>query len=114
MIALYPMVLAAAFVVMRRARDANSAGEGARWFGWWTVAGALFTFSFLTGFSIGLFILPFAAMSVISAARRAPGAEAVGFLAGAGLVLLIPWRLEGAVLFSVALAAYALSRPRTL
>jgi hypothetical protein len=114
MIVLYPAVLIAAFVVMRRAREARSAGEGATWFGWWTVAGALFTFSFLTGFSIGLFILPLAAASVIWAARSAPGAEAIGFLAGAGLVLLIPWRLEGVALCSIAVASYAALRLRTL
>jgi hypothetical protein len=112
MIVLYPVVLVAAFVVLRRAREDHAASEGPRWFAWWTVAGVLFTFSFLTGFSIGLFILPLAAVSVLWVARRAPGAEAIGFLAGVGVATLIPWTFAGILLSLLAVGAYVLARRR--
>jgi hypothetical protein len=44
----------------------------------------------LTGFSVGLFVLPFAAAILLFVARRSPHAlEALGFLVGAGGVLLV-------------------------
>jgi hypothetical protein len=45
---------------------------------------ALFTFSFLTGFSIGLFILPLAAVALFWLAARSGGRETVGLVEGAG------------------------------
>ena len=52
------------------------------------------SFSLVTGFSIGLLLLPLAAASLLWVARSSPhGREATGFLAGAGatavLVLLV-------------------------
>jgi hypothetical protein len=81
---LYPLVLVAALVVLWRRRD-RKAGFGWRWFGAWGIAGFLFTFSFLTGFSIGLLVLPFAAGALFFVASRAPHfAESIGFLGGVG------------------------------
>jgi hypothetical protein len=111
-ILLYPLLLVAAFFLMRHARDAGMAHAGPRWFAWWTLAGAIFMFSLLTGFSIGLFILPLAATCVIWVARRAPGIEALGFPAGAGAVLILVWVVGGFVLASLAVAGYALARRR--
>jgi hypothetical protein len=88
MILLYPLALAAAAVVMRRTTGSR---RGAMWFGWWTAAGALFTFSLLTGFSVGLFVLPLAVALLLWVARRAPGREAIGFFEGIGLVLILVW-----------------------
>jgi hypothetical protein len=93
MILLYPVVLVAAIAVMRRARETHPR-HGARWFGWWTIAGGLFTFSLLTGFSIGLFLLPIAAAFLLWVAGRGPGREAIGFVEGVGVVLLTVWFLN--------------------
>jgi hypothetical protein len=88
MILLYPLVLAAAAMVMRRTTGSR---RGATWFGAWTAAGALFTFSLITGFSIGLFVLPLAVALLLWVAHRAPGREAIGFFEGIGLVLILVW-----------------------
>jgi hypothetical protein len=88
MIVFYPLVLLAAVVVSRR--RATAPWGGWEWFGAWTLAGGLMTFSFLTGFSIGLFVLPLAAATVLWVASRAPGAfDAIGFVAGIGMTLLL-------------------------
>jgi hypothetical protein len=59
--------------------------EDWRWFAAWGGAGFLLTFSFLTGFSIGLFVLPVAAGALFFVASRSPHfAEGVGFLGGIG------------------------------
>jgi hypothetical protein len=91
MIVLYPAVLlSAAFVVLQRRRMPSVGGAGWGWFAGWCVAGATFTFSFLTGFSIGLFVLPLAAVLLIWVAWSAPRlAEALGFIEGTGLILLL-------------------------
>jgi len=107
MILLYPVVLLAAAVVMRRAAGAE---RGTGWFAWWAAAGAVFTFSFVTGFTIGLFILPVAALLLFWVARRAPGAEAMGFAAGAGVVVGVLSPFAGAVVCSLALVGYFLLR----
>jgi len=88
MIVLYPLVVIAVGVILWRNRSA-AADQGWAWFAAWSLAGALFTVSFLSGFSIGLFILPFAAATLIWVARRAPGRETIGFLEGIGAVLLL-------------------------
>jgi hypothetical protein len=89
MIVLYPLVVGAAFVVLWRHRDRTD-GRGWRWFGAWGAAGMLLTFSFLTGFSIGLLVLPLAAAALFFVASRAPHfAESIGFLAGVGGVALL-------------------------
>jgi hypothetical protein len=57
-------------------------GRGPAWFGAWLVVGAALTFCFLTGFSIGLFVLPFALVLLRSSRRgrrtcpRRPGSSA--------------------------------------
>jgi hypothetical protein len=63
-----------------------------RWRGFvaWALAGGLLFFSSLTGFSIGLFVLPFALLGVLLVARyssRWP--EAIGVAAGIGAVCLL-------------------------
>jgi hypothetical protein len=63
MIFVIPLVLGAAILALRGAkRDARVAGAQGRWFLAWAAAGAALTFSFLTGLSIGLFVLPFAGL----------------------------------------------------
>jgi hypothetical protein len=116
MILLYPLVLIAAVVVWRRRRVTATRG-GWEWFAAWTLAGGLMTFSFLTGFSIGLFVLPLAAATVLWVATRAPGAlDAIGFVEGIGMTLLLvallnpdagrTWLYAGLVLGLGALAGY--------
>jgi hypothetical protein len=85
-ILLYPLVLAAPlWFALRRHR----APHGWWWFVAWAAAGALFTFSFITGFSIGLFALPFAAMALFWLAARSGGRETVGLIEGAGWTFLL-------------------------
>lgn len=89
MILLYPLVVAGAVAVLWRRRGAAE-GRGWRWFAAWCAAGALFTFSFLTGLSIGLLVLPFAAAAVLFVAWRAPHVlETLGSVAGVGVTLLL-------------------------
>jgi hypothetical protein len=68
-------------------------GDGGRsgwpWFGAWTVLGGLLLFGWLTGFTVGLFVLPVALVGWWLAAafgRRWP--EVLGSVAGAGLTCL--------------------------
>lgn len=89
MIVLYPLVVGTALVVLWRRRD-RSGGRGWRWFGAWGAAGLLLTFSYLTGFSIGGLVFPFAVAALFFAAARSPHfAESVGFLGGIGGVALL-------------------------
>jgi hypothetical protein len=61
MIFVFPAALAIAVVVLWRSRgQSGSQGSGCRWFWAWSLVGAALGFSFLTGFSIGLLLLPFA------------------------------------------------------
>jgi hypothetical protein len=63
---------------------------GWRWFCAWAVAGGLVFLSLLTGFSIGVFILPFAALAVWFVARTARAwPELFGVGTGAGAVCLL-------------------------
>ena len=56
----------------------------------WVVAGFLTSFSLATGLSIGLLILPFAALVLLWVARRAPRyPEASGFVVGIGMTALL-------------------------
>ena len=56
----------------------------------WALAGALLVFSVLSGFSIGLFILPLALIAIAAVAWRAAAwPESVGAVAGAGTVCLL-------------------------
>jgi hypothetical protein len=81
MVALWPLlVLAAGLAAWRRDEPG---GRGWPWFLAWALAGFLMSFSLVSGFSIGLFILPFAAVALFWAAWRSPHLlEAAGFLAG--------------------------------
>lgn len=64
--------------------------QGWRCFGAWTLAGGLVLFAFLTGLSIGIFVLPIAILSVWYVQRVAGwGPEVVGWISGAGVVSLI-------------------------
>jgi hypothetical protein len=75
------LVLIAA--VLGWSRRGEPGGRGWRWFLAWSLAGFLMSFSLITGLSIGLLILPFAAGTLIWAALRSPHTrEASGFLAG--------------------------------
>jgi hypothetical protein len=93
MVVLYPVLLVAAGVVvlLRLATSASAPGNRWRWFLAWCATGAVFSFSYVTGLSIGLLVLPFAAVLLLLAAWFAPGpGEAVlGFVAGIGLILLL-------------------------
>jgi len=86
-ILLWPAMLVAAVVAARRSPHRGRATG----VGWWTLAGALFLFSLVTGFSIGLFVAPVAAASVIWAAWRAPRWRlASGFVLGCvGIVAVL-------------------------
>ena len=89
MILLYPLLAFGAGAIVIRRRG-HPEGRGWLWFAAWVAAGGVFTFSLLTGFSIGLFILPFAAALLLYVAWRSPHlAEAVGFVAGVGTTLLL-------------------------
>jgi hypothetical protein len=89
MIILWPLLLVAAGLVMAKARTHGVRLRGWDFFVIWGLAGALFMFSFLSGFSIGVFLFPVAAVAVLWLAANAPGREAIGFLAGAAATLLI-------------------------
>src|SRR6266542_2551851 len=113
MILLYPLALIAAAVIV--ARKPRAPG-GWPWFGAWASAGAVMTFSFLTGLSIGLLFLPAAAAAVIWIARRAPDAlDAVGFVFGCGALIwsvgllnsaYVSWLVVGCVVSALALLPY--------
>ena len=113
MILLFPLVFAGV-VLARRSRGAGR--EGWRWFWAWACFGVLFVVALLTGFSIGLFVLPFAAVVGVAVARRAPGwREALGAFVGAALAVEALAALNGwtaaliaaAAVGLVAVAAYA-------
>jgi len=114
-IAIYPLLLIWAAVLIRRRRRERRPG----WAGFsaWTAAGAIFTFSVLTGLSIGLLLLPLVAAALYLAARSAPDFRAsLGFLAGIGVVFLLfaaihsfsaGWLTPGVVFGTVALASFS-------
>jgi hypothetical protein len=132
MIIVFPILfVAATFLALRRAEGRRSASDGARWrwFAAWSVAGAAMSFSFMTGLSIGLFVLPLAAALLLWIARNAPQLrDALGFVAGIGGVLVLvgllnragtgvdptPWFLAGLSLGGLALFAYGVLRVRGL
>jgi hypothetical protein len=128
MIFIFPVLLIAAVLVALRRADRGSNATHPRWFLAWTLAGAGLTFSFLTGLSIGLFVLPFAAAILWLVLRTAPIVpDALGFVAGIGVVLLLvaflnrggdgldplPWLLAGLCLDVLAIGTYALLSHRT-
>jgi hypothetical protein len=82
------LVLVAAALAWRRHGDPG--GRGWWWFLAWSLAGFLMTFSFVTGLSIGLFVLPLAAAALIWVALRSPHLrEASGFAAGIGATAIL-------------------------
>jgi hypothetical protein len=84
MILAWPLLLVAATALGWRHRK-EAGGRGWRWSLAWIVPGFLMSFSLVTGFSIGLLILPVAAAALIWVARRSPHLpEAFGFIAGVG------------------------------
>lgn len=87
-IAIYPVLLIwAAVLIRRRKREPRPGWVG---FSAWTAAGTVFTFSLLTGLSIGLLFLPLVVAALYFAARSAPDFYAsIGFVAGIGVVLLV-------------------------
>jgi hypothetical protein len=99
--------------------------SGWRWFAAWALAGALLAFAFLTGFSIGLFVLPFALLALVLVARwSSGGGEMLGAVTGAGLVCLLvaaladdpgdsaPWLLAGLAFVVAGVLPYAALRRR--
>jgi hypothetical protein len=90
MIVLYLVVLAAALYLMAVSRRRGlGARRGWLWFNAWVATGALFLFSLLTGFSIGLFLFPASALAIFWLAVNAPyWREVAGFPVGAVLVLV--------------------------
>jgi hypothetical protein len=119
-IVLYPVLLICAAALALSRRDSPT-GFGWNWFGAWTAAGALFVFSLLTGFSIGLLLLPAAAAVLIWTSVKAPHSpEALGFLVGTGLVILLvaalhdwrSWYVAGVVASFGGLFGYAAALTR--
>jgi hypothetical protein len=118
-ILIYPLLLAVAALIVVRTEQHGSAS----WAGFlaWYTAGALFTLSLITGFSIGLFLLPLVTVSVALAVRAAPDSRAMlGFFAGSGLILVLigirsdslSWLISGLALLSLAAASFAAVRSK--
>jgi hypothetical protein len=85
----WPLLIVLAATLMWRHRG-EVGGRGLRWFLIWIGVGFLMSISLITGFSIGMFILPFAGAALIWAARRAPHLpEASGFVGGIGAAALL-------------------------
>jgi hypothetical protein len=90
MLVLWPLLLAGAAVLLVKSRQRGLGQRGWPWFAGWTFAGALFVFSLLTGFSIGVFLFPPAAFAVFWLSLNAPyGRELAGFPVGIAAVLLV-------------------------
>lgn len=89
MILAWPLLLVIAAVLAWKRRH-QPGGRGWGWFLLWIVAGFLMSFSLITGLSIGLFILPLAALALIWVAQRSPHLpEASGFAAGLALTICL-------------------------
>jgi apolipoprotein N-acyltransferase len=88
----------------------------------WSLAGALIAFSLIAAASVGLLVLPFAALALFLVARKTRDrAEVLGGLVGAAAVCLaiawiqrapggfdaVPWLVAGIVLAVAGLAGYA-------
>jgi hypothetical protein len=88
-ILVFPVALGICAIALWRARG-RTEGRGWRWFGAWAVTGAGLTLSFLSGFSIGLLLLPFALVLLALVARLSPQLpEAAGFVSGVGVMLIV-------------------------
>lgn len=92
MLIVYPLVIVAAVVLFRRRRGLPG-GHGTVWYLVWALAGFLVSFSIATALSVGFFVAPVAAVTLLWVASRSPHLrEASGLLLGivsAGLVFLI-------------------------
>jgi len=96
--------------------------EGWLVFAAWVLAGALLVFSLLSAASIGLFVLPVAAIAVWLALRFGrTWPETLGIVSGVGAVCLLiallsrdamPWLVAGVALLTAGVVAYALARRR--
>lgn len=65
-------------------------GPGWRWFAAWAAAGALLAFSLVAAASVGLFVLPVAALALWAILRGSPPRwSAFGLVSGAGLVSML-------------------------
>ena len=130
MIFLFPFLLiVATLIALRNAkRGVGFGGTHWPWFAAWSVAGGLLAFSFVTGLSIGLFVLPLASVVLVWVARRTPRlADALGFVEGVGALCVLvaflnragngvdpmPWLLAGVSLAGLAPVAYVLLCYRT-
>jgi hypothetical protein len=72
-----------------------SARPGLGWFAAWAGAGALLAFSLASAASVGLFIIPFALLSLWAIVRASPPRRtAFGLVSGAGFVCLLIWALN--------------------
>jgi hypothetical protein len=88
-VVLWPLLVVVA-VLLIRTQQPTAAGHGWRWLLAWVGAGFLWSFSLLTGFSIGLLLLPVAAALLLWVARRSPHVrEAVGFVGGLGVTAAV-------------------------
>jgi hypothetical protein len=82
MVIAWPLLLLIA-VGVAWSRRGTADGRGWTWFLGWMAAGVLWSFSLITGFSVGLLVLPIAAVALLWMATRAPHlAEASGFVVG--------------------------------
>jgi hypothetical protein len=91
----WPLLLVIASFVAKMRRG-EQGGRGWLWFLAWNLAGFLMSFSLITGFSIGLFILPLAAATLLWVSWSAPHLrEASGFAAGIGETGLLIFALSG-------------------
>jgi len=114
-ILIYPLLVIIAVALILRTEERRSAGW--RGFAVWTVPGAVFMFSLLTGFSIGLLLLPAVVVLLYAAIRYAPNfRDSLGFVAGIGVILLmvawingfsIGWFIAGVAFSSAALGSFA-------
>ncbi len=89
MILAWPLLAVVAALVAWHHPPTN-AGRGWRWSLAWIVAGFLWSFSLITGFSIGLLLLPVAAIVLLWVASRSPHLlEALGFVGGLALAAAV-------------------------
>lgn len=89
MMVLWPLLLVVAAILGCRRRGERG-HRGWRWFSGWLAAGFLISFSLATGLSIGLVVLPLAAITLLTAAAQAPHLrEASGFVVGVAATALL-------------------------
>jgi hypothetical protein len=88
MIVAWPLLLVVVVILVRRGHR-TAGGRGWKWSSAWIGAGFLWSFSLVTGLSIGLLLLPAAAVVMLWVARRSPHlAESLGFFAGLAVTVV--------------------------